>query len=538
MRGNAANHIGVCGFQFRQAAPELARDPAPADEATDLPRDGLVLGWTPGEYAAQHDVYLGTSFDDVNEATTGGDTYQGRQVASSFALPRLAFGTEYFWRIDEVNAPPDSTVFKGEVWSFTVESFSIMIPVDATKATASSSTDANPPSMTVNGSGLEGTTHSEDTDTMWLSAQGDLDPWLMVEFDQPQKLDKMLVWNSNSKSEGFIGWGIKDVNIEASIDGLDWTVGGAKTLSIVFNGQAGNTGTLFIMINNAKVTYQRDNGNISRGAWQAWNIDLATVNTTLSNVTRLTLGVEGAGTAGMILFDDIRLYPKAGEVITPTDPGSENLAGAWSFDEGSGTVAGDSSGHGRNGTIIDATWEDGILGKALNFNGSTAYVNIDGFKGINAVDGVQQPFTISNWIKTVSDGEMVTWGLQAAATRLSWRVKGGVLRTEHAAGSLRSNTPVNDDEWHHVALVVTEGANLQVPATQFYLDGLADTTNSGSDTPYNLSPDYDVRIGMSGPLESRFFTGLIDEVRLYDRALSSAELLWLAGKTAPIDKPF
>jgi hypothetical protein len=151
---------------------------------------------------------------------------------------------------------------------------------------------------------------------------------------------------------------------------------------------------------------------------------------------------------------------------------------------------------------------------------------------------VQQPFTISNWIKTVSDGEMVTWGLQAAATRLSWRVEGGVLRTEHAAGSLRSNTPVNDDEWHHVALVVAEGAALWVPQTQFYLDGLPDTTNSGADTPYNLTADVDVRIGMSGPLESRFFTGLIDEVRLYDRALSPADLLWLAGRTAPIDKPF
>ena len=68
---------------------------------------------------------------------------------------------------------------------------------------------------------------------------------------------------------------------------------------------------------------------------------------------------------------------------------------AWDFDEGSGTVATDSSGNGHNGTIVDATWETGKQGSDLLFNGVSSYVNIDGFKGINAVDGVQQAFTIA-----------------------------------------------------------------------------------------------------------------------------------------------
>ena len=321
------------------------------------------------------------------------------------------------------------------------------------------------------------------------------------------------------------------------LDGQDWTASGIKTLSIMFSGTAGLTGQLYCKINGTKVTYDGAASNLGLAAWQAWNIDLSTVGANLTNVRELALGVEG-GTSGILYIDAIRLYTQPGERIVPEDPGANGLVGAWSFDEGSGAAAGDSSGNARNGTVVDAIWNTGIQASALSFNGTSSYVNIDGFKGIVAVDGVQQAFTISNWIKTVSDGEMVTWGLQGAATRLSWRVESGILRTEHAAGNLRSDTPVNDDEWHHVALVVTEGASLQVPATQFYLDGLPDTTNSGTNTPYNITPDSDVRIGMSGPQGGRFFTGLIDEVQIYDRALTDAELLWLAGRTEAIDKPF
>jgi hypothetical protein len=90
----------------------------------------------------------------------------------------------------------------------------------------------------------------------------------------------------------------------------DWTFGGAKTLSIAVNGQAENTGTLFVMINNIKVIYEGNTvNNIDRPVWQMWYIDLATVNTNLSSVTKIELGVEGNG-SGMILFDDILLHPE------------------------------------------------------------------------------------------------------------------------------------------------------------------------------------------------------------------------------------
>jgi len=197
--------------------------------------------------------------------------------------------------------------------------------------------------------------------------------------------------------------------------------------------------------------------------------------------------------------------------------------------------ANDSSSNGNDGTLMgDAQFEAGPIGQALLLDGDGDYVNVDGYKGINAVDGVQQPFSVANWFRIApgaSDGnvEMVTWGTSAGRQRLTWRVHQGRLRTEHAAGNLRGNTYVDDDEWHHGALVVTEGANLRVPNTLLYVDGVQDSTFSGSDNTYNLVPGADVRIGMSGPQNGRYWPGSIDDVRIYDYTLSEGEVRYLAG---------
>ncbi|UCC99175.1 MAG: hypothetical protein JSW66_04670, partial [Phycisphaerales bacterium] len=114
--------------------PGTARNPDPEDGSVDVLRD-VVLSWTPGRYASAvngHTVYLSESFGDVNDRI-GGIT----QSASSYDPGRLAFDTTYYWRVDEVNAPPDSTVYKGRVWSFTTEPISY--PIDGARITATAS---------------------------------------------------------------------------------------------------------------------------------------------------------------------------------------------------------------------------------------------------------------------------------------------------------------------------------------------------------------------------------------------------------------
>ncbi|MCF7972975.1 MAG: discoidin domain-containing protein [Phycisphaerae bacterium] len=200
---------------------ELASEGSPEDGQTDVPRE-VTLAWRAGEFAQTHTVYFGTTFEAVDQAGPE-DAVSPGQAATSYEAGVLDFSRTYYWRVDEVNGTPDKTVFKGTVWSFTVEPYAIPIAGDSITVTASSSTPMNPPDLTVDGSGLTDNVHSTNSDQMWLSAAVDLTPWLMYEFDEIQKLDQMLIWNSNSKSEGFIGWGIKDVIIEVSVNGADWT---------------------------------------------------------------------------------------------------------------------------------------------------------------------------------------------------------------------------------------------------------------------------------------------------------------------------
>ncbi|MCH7920723.1 MAG: hypothetical protein IIC50_22445, partial [Planctomycetes bacterium] len=199
-----------------------AIDPSPAEEATDIPRD-VVLNWSPGTFANTHDVFFGTSLEDVNNATATVDpagVYQGRQDASSYAGERLDFGQTYYWRVDEVNAAPDFTVFKGAVWSFTAEPLSI--PITSITATASSSFSDSRPEKTIDGSGLADDLHGIDAADMWIS--GAIPATIEYAFDRAYKLHELWIWNSNQLIETFVGFGAKDVVVEYTVDGENWTV--------------------------------------------------------------------------------------------------------------------------------------------------------------------------------------------------------------------------------------------------------------------------------------------------------------------------
>ncbi len=206
-----------------------ARDPQPEDGATDVYRD-VELNWTPGGYAGAHDVYLGTDFDDVNDADRAdprGVLVGQGQEAATYDPGRLELGTTYYWRIDEVNATPDATIFKGLVWSFTTEPLAYAIE-NITVTSNGVSDEGLGPENTIDGSGLnDDDQHSVDPMAMWLATPDGEDPiWIQYEFDRIYQLHELWVWNYNVLFETVLGYGLKDVTIEVSTDGTDWTVFG------------------------------------------------------------------------------------------------------------------------------------------------------------------------------------------------------------------------------------------------------------------------------------------------------------------------
>ena len=199
----------------------------PEDGVSDVARD-VTLGWKSGFFADKHDVYFGTVLSDVidatREKTLGVLVSQGQSPTTYEPDGLLEFGQTYYWRVDEVNGAPDFTVFPGEVQSFTAEPYSIQIAADAMTVTASSTFANSDVNKIIDGSGLdEDGLHSNSPAHMWMSGSPDPSPSLTFELDQMQKLDKMLIWNSNNSAEPAVGWGIKDVDIQISLDGVDWT---------------------------------------------------------------------------------------------------------------------------------------------------------------------------------------------------------------------------------------------------------------------------------------------------------------------------
>jgi hypothetical protein len=210
--------------------PKKATGPSPKNGVKDISRDE-VISWTPGMYANTHNVFFGTDFNDVNEATVenplGTTVYPGLNV-TSIDLGRLEYGTTYYWRVDEVNNPSKPYTYKGFIWSFTTELGGYAIPkasiIGVTTAGEPAYPDEQEPNSTCNGKGLDANDmHSTDYHNMWLAiGEGPGTAWIQYEFDKVYMIYDMLVWNYNEESptEAF---GVQDANVSYSQDGVTWT---------------------------------------------------------------------------------------------------------------------------------------------------------------------------------------------------------------------------------------------------------------------------------------------------------------------------
>jgi len=482
--------------------------PKPVPGSIVKREDPVLLAWEAGEGAATHNVYLGAQRESMPLVSPA-------QAAAQYDAGVLQPGT-WYWRIGEVQA--DGAEVKGEIWSFVVTEY---VVVDGFE-------DYNdwPP---------------HEIYTTWKDGFDNAANGSQVGYLSPPSVETTFV-HGGAQSMPLLysntGTATYSEATRTFATPQDWTKYGMQTLSLWFRGTAGNTGQLYVKINGSKVLYDGSASDLAVAGWQTWNIDLAALGLNLQSVTSLAIGIDGNNAGGTLLIDDIRLYPRPRGFVTPVDPGTAALQARYPFDGNTN----DSSGHARHGTAQGAAgFVAGKVGQAIRFGGLSDYVTIAGYKGILAdANGVQQPFTVTAWVKTIDAGDrtIVSWGTNSDMLRVDFRLFEGRLRAEHGAGNVQGDTTLNDDNWHHVALTVTRGATLSHPDVQLWLDGKDNTRVSTDPDSFSIRAGVDMAIGYRATAAARYFLGAIDDVCLYDQALSADEIAWLAGLTQPFTKPF
>lgn len=208
--------------------------------------------------------------------------------------------------------------------------------------------------------------------------------------------------------------------------------------------------------------------------------------------------------------------------IAVSDP---NLLGWWKLDEGPGNTAVDSSGYDNHGTITGGSqWVDGVDGGALDFAGSGKLVEAMSFKGVTGM----QSRTVSAWIKTRALGEIASWGANSAGQKWIFRVQNsdgnaGAIRVEVNGGYQVGSIDLRNDQWHHVAAVLADDGTPDVTEITLYVDGVPEAISAQLDEQIDTAASSNVRIGQA-PWGTRPFSGLIDDVRVYDKALTADEI--------------
>jgi hypothetical protein len=492
------------------SVPVAAREPSPDDGDTGV-NPQVTLSWRAGREAASHQVYLSTD----EQAVLGGaadvvTTSEPRREIS------LDLGQSYFWKVVEVNSVEDPASWEGEVWTFATAEY---IVVD----------------------NFEGYTDDMAAGKAifqtWADGYEDDSNGSIVGYGDAPFAERTTVHGGNQsmplayKNTSTVLYSETKRTFQTA---QNWSAHGVKTLVLYWQGLAANTSaTLYVKINDTKVVYNAGAGATTMPLWKQWNIDLAATGANLKSVKSLTIGIGDGKTAGTgtIYVDDIRLYASAPEVVTPVDPGAAGIVANYAFD---GSVQ-DSSGKGNHGTIQgDAGYEAAPAGygQALIFNGINAYVTLPIGSVLSSLSDMtiavymNFPNASGDWQRVFDFGTGTTnyMFLTPRATS-SIPMRFAILSPAIPAElSVTSSTSMSAG-WHHVAVVMNSAAMTM----QLYLDGEMVGSAATTVLPKDLGVTTQNYLGDSQFEADAFFTGSLADFRIYSRALSEAQIRYLAG---------
>lgn len=207
-------------------------------------------------------------------------------------------------------------------------------------------------------------------------------------------------------------------------------------------------------------------------------------------------------------------------VLLLTSNVSAELIARWKFDDGTGNTAKDSVGNAHPGSIGGtANWVAGQVGGALDFDGATNYVDIQGENPI-----ITGTFSLTMWVYA-RDIPTIAKDYRMPLSNDSW-IDGAihvhiwpetsVFRIDTKNGTdISSNKVIEADQWYYVAGTLDAAGESKI-----YIDGILDNNANGDSKEYFIGP---ANIG-AYQNSSRYFNGMIDDVRIYNHILSEAEI--------------
>jgi len=512
--GGIVHQFGLSEVRFLYV-PVLAREPSPDPGATDVDVD-VILSFRAGREAAKHDLYLSTDEQAVIDGTVPVTTVTEPSYASS-----LDFASTYYWRIDEINDVEIPTTWQGDIWNLSTQEYLVVEDFESYNDIEAGQEGSNLIYLTW-ADGFDNPSANGSTIGYTEAFQPTMETSIV--YDGTQSVP--LFYNNIVATYSEVTANVADLQA-----GQDWAKHGIKALTLRFYGDPNNSVNeqMYVKINGSKVTYDGDAENLKRIGWQMWYIDLASIGVSLSNVTELAIGFERIGAfggQGVVLLDGIRLYSYDRQLVTPSEPNNAGLVVHWPLDEGAGTAAYDASGNGYDGTFNgNPQWVAGYNSAgALNFNG------IDDSVTYRFTDETWSAYTMAVWAKA----DVLWQSINRSIFSNYGDTDGGFQLCFDASNNYEYHADVDQVigvaslSWVHLA-VTYDGTT----ATAYYNGTLVATfTPATDDLTFNKWA-----IGMNRG-ENNWFDGSVDDLRVYDIALTPEEIAWLGGRTTPFDKPF
>jgi len=237
-------------------------------------------------------------------------------------------------------------------------------------------------------------------------------------------------------------------------------------------------------------------------------------DTGLAGSTSYSYRVRAVDAAG-----NLSAYSATASATTPVTPPSTGLVAAYGFNEGTGSTVADASGNGNVGTVTNGAWATGRFGSALSFNGTNSIVQVASSTSLSLTSAmtleawIQPTATQSGW-RTIMQRQVDAYFLNASNDSGPLLPSGGGTFAGTVAYVI-GPTPSPVGSWTHIALTY-DGATLKL-----YVNGaLASSAARSGAIQSSTTPLW---IGGNVPY-GEYFHGLIDELRIYNRALSATEV--------------